>query len=598
MSQITQVKEATNIVDLIGSKVTLQRSGSNYKGLCPFHTEKSPSFYVSETMQRYKCFGCGKNGDVFTFLEEYEGMTFREALESLAEAAGVTLTTAAPTTKEDEERTELLKILDLAKAYYHYVLTEHPAGNEAREYLKKRGVQQDSIRQFQLGCALPSWDGLVQYLHKKKKYDYSLIINAGLATKSANGRVYDRFRYRVMFPLRNHRGQVVGFSGRTIDPQADKETPKYINTPETMLYHKGQMLYGFYENLQQIRKERRIVLVEGEFDVISSVEAHVPIVSAIKGSALTLDHVKLLSRSVDQIVLSLDADDAGVAATKKAIEVVKSGETSRTQPLTLSVLRIPQGKDPDELSQNDPKRWRELVKHPITAYEFLIQAACERFDATSPDGKSKIMEELKPILKPLEEKNAVEFEYYTKILAEKIEISVASVQKDTRSATLPVQKTTSVEPPVEEELTRLAELQNYLLFILSNAPVARRQAWAQQLQEIIPDLGAASLIVQQLASSAAPLEQVVKKLPDDLQQALFDHSTNPKYYAGLERMDLAKEWENAVRDVQLEHQREQGQRIESELESLDRILRKTPEEEARQAALLQELVILRKRTKL
>ena len=159
MSQIQQVKEATNIVEVIGSRLTLQRSGASFKGLCPFHNEKGASFFVSETMQRYKCFGCGKSGDVLTFLEEYEGMTFRESLESLAEAAGITLTAAAPTTQEDEERVKLLEILDLSRAYYHYLLTEHEVGAQARSYLKKRGVTNDSIKQFQMGVSISSWDG-------------------------------------------------------------------------------------------------------------------------------------------------------------------------------------------------------------------------------------------------------------------------------------------------------------------------------------------------------------------------------------------------------------------------------------------------------
>jgi DNA primase len=594
MSQINQVKEATNIVDLIGSRVTLQRSGSNFKGLCPFHNEKSPSFYVSETMQRYKCFGCGKTGDAFTFLEEYEGMTFRESLETLAQAAGVTLTAAAPNTQEDIEREQLLQILDLARAYYHFLLTEHSVGEEGRQYLKGRGVQQASVRQFQLGYALPAWDGLVTYLHDKKKYDHALIIKAGLATKSASGRIYDRFRSRIMFPLRNHRGQVVGFSGRILNSKVDKETPKYINTPETVLYHKSQMLFGFYENLQNIRKEKKLVVVEGEFDVISSIEAHVPTVVAIKGSALTMDHVKLLSRSVDQIILCLDADNAGIAATKKAIEVVKAGETSRTQPLSLSVLRIPEGKDPDELSQNDQKRWRELVKRPITAYEFLIVASCERNDPHSPHGKSIIMDELKPVLKPLEEKNAVEFEYYTKLLAEKIDTSVASVQKDIRNAAAPVIKNSGdTTKPKEKVMTRQREREQYILFLITNAEPEKRKKWSQELLDISLETTESKPILEAFSTTELPLSEFITTLPDDMQQAVFDFSTNPKYYAMLEKIDLSVEWQNAVKDLKQEQMREAGQKIEAELEALDRIPNKTYEQEEQQKLLLEKLVLMR-----
>ncbi len=643
MSQVQQVKEATNIVDLIGSRVTLQRSGANFKGLCPFHSERGPSFFVSENMQRYKCFGCGKSGDAFTFLEEYEGMTFREALETLAESAGITLTAAAPNTQEDEERTQLLAILDLARAYYHYLLTDHEVGEAARQYLKQRGVKQDSIKQFQLGVSLPAWDGLVTYLHHKKKYPLDLIIKAGLATQAQGGRVYDRFRSRVMFPLKNHRGQVVGFSGRLIDlktagvaaqstqtkpaknspqkvasskqstatPKSDFVDPKYINTPETLLYHKSQLLYGLYESLSSIRKERRVVVVEGEFDVISSVEAHLSTVVAIKGSALTADHVKLLSRSVDQIILSLDADSAGVAATKKAIEVVAANQSSREQPLTLSVIRIPNGKDPDDFSKSDPKGWRELVKHPITAYEFLISAACEKHSTESPEGKLQIMTELAPVLAKID--HAVQYEYYTKLLAGRLGVTLQSVQSDIKNYLLrdgmktekaadkkateqqqsgknePVQR-----PPTPQERKQL-ELESYLLFLAFNAAAKERQTWLTEfaaLNLITPGL---QQILEVFKNTNKELGEVAKKLPDDLQEKVFELATNPKYYASLDTIDLATEWKNTLSDFRGVQATAEGKRIERELEELDRIAVKTPEQDKRQSELLQKLVLLKRK---
>lgn len=612
MSQVQQVKEATNIVDVIGSRVTLQRSGANFKGLCPFHNESGPSFFVSETMQRYKCFGCGKSGDAFTFLEEYEGMTFREALESLAEGAGITLTAAAPATQEDKERTQLLEILDLARAYYHYLLTEHEVGAQAREYLKQRGVRQDSIKQFQLGVSLPAWDGLVTYIHFKKKYPKDLIVKAGLASKSENGRVYDRFRSRVMFPLKNHRGQVVGFSGRIFGANKadEKDAPKYINTPETSLYHKSQLLFGLYENLTNIRKERKIVVVEGEFDVISSVEAHMNTVVAIKGSALTADHVKILSRSVDQIVLSLDADEAGIAATKKAIEVVAANQSSREQPLTLQVLRIPNGKDPDEFSKSDPKGWRELVKHPITAYEFLISAACEKHNTESPEGKLQIMTELAPILGKID--HAVQYEYYTKLLAGRLGITLHSVQSDIKSYMLrdgmkseKTSATTQVAPssdqgtqkekPKSPQERKQLELESYVLFLLFNASVKERQGWVEQLSDFKLITTGIQNILEAFKNSTKDLGEVAKKLPDDLQEKLFEIATNPKYYASLDTIDIAAEWKNTLSDFKGIQATAQGKEIEKELEELDRIAVKTPEQDKRQSALLQQLVLLKRR---
>jgi DNA primase len=556
-------------------------------------------------MQRYKCFGCGKSGDVYTFLEEYEGMTFREALESLAETAGITLTAAAPITQEDEERGKLLEVLDLARAYYHYLLTEHAVGVQAREYLKKRGLRQESIKQFQLGVALSAWDGLVTYLHFKKKYPLELIVKAGLASKSENGRVYDKFRSRVMFPLKNHRGQVVGFSGRIYGASKDeKDAPKYMNTPETTLYHKSQLLFGLYENLQTIRKERKVVVVEGEFDVISSVEAHMNTVVAIKGSALTADHVKILSRSVDQIILSLDADEAGIAATRKAIDVVATHQASREVPLTLSVLRIPNGKDPDEFSKSDPKGWRELVKKPSTAYEFLLAAACEKYDPTAAEGKLQIMTELAPVLSKIT--HAVQYEYYTKFLAERLGATLQSVQNDIKNYQLrnsmKTTKTTASsdsekQPGQQKKATQSKQqsLESYLFFIACNARPQERAQWLSELQPELLVTPGSKQFLEVFSDPTKEFGEAGKQLPEDLQEVVFELATNPQYYASVETLDLAQEWKNTLKDLKAVQNKQVGQQIEKELEELDRIARKTAAQEARQAELLQQLVLLKRK---
>jgi DNA primase len=275
---------------------------------------------VNQQLQRYKCFGCGESGDVFTFLEKYEGMTFAESLEYLADRAGITLERLS-FTKEDDQRKRLLTILDLAKEYYHFLLTQHDAGAPAREYLKDRGTNAESIKIFQLGYSLDSWDGLIKYLHGKKGFTLEELEAAGLIIRKGPGRFYDRFRGRIMFPLTDVRGRVVGFSGRVL--KADEKEAKYINTPETQLYHKSQLLFGFSQLYQEIRKANEVVIVEGEFDVISSAQVHVNNVVGVKGSALTEEQVRLLSRTVAKIILSFDRDSAGIKATKRAIEVAR-----------------------------------------------------------------------------------------------------------------------------------------------------------------------------------------------------------------------------------------------------------------------------------
>lgn len=601
MSQIRQVKEATNIIEVIGSKVSLQKSGSNWRGLCPFHSEKSPSFFVSEEMQRYRCFGCGKTGDVFTFLEEYEGMTFYEALEQLADAAGITLEKTGPSA-EDQDRAQVLEALDLAKEYYHYLLTKHKTGAGAREYLKDRGVTSESIKVFQLGYALDQWDGLIKYLHNKKKYPLDILLQAGLVIRNKTGRYYDRFRSRVMFPLRNHRGQIVGFSGRMLpsknqDPKAEKQA-KYINSPETMVYHKSQLLFGYSELLQPIRKAEQVIVTEGEMDVIGSMQAHVNNVVAIKGSALTEQQVKLLSRTVNQIILCLDADSAGVEATKKAIEVINTTEVSRQTPLELRVIRIPAGKDPSELSKDNPGLWRDTAKKSITAYEFLIQVAFEQHDSSTPSGKNTIMAELVPVLSQI--KHAVELEHYQKVLAEKLGVSISSVASDLQKFKQGKKFGKTAKKDEEEDKkekkseTRREKLEKYVWFLLLHSNDDQLKKRAEQLQSLsLATPGATDIIETILETDAPSLHAVSSKLPDDLQQTIFQLYSQDLLLSDLEKIDISKEWQQAL--AQLKQLASHARRVEitTELEKLDELEDKTPEQQEKQEKLLRELVQLR-----
>lgn len=603
MSQIRAVKDASDIVEVIGTRVSLQRSGTNWRGLCPFHSEKSPSFFVSEQMQRYRCFGCGKSGDVFTFLEDYEGMTFYEALELLAEQAGVTLEKTGPS-GEDKERAEVLEVLDLAKEYYHYLLTLHSVGEPGRKYLKERHVSNESIKIFQLGFALDQWDGLIKFLHHKKKYPLDTLLAAGLVIKTQNGRYYDRFRSRVVFPLRNHRGQIVGFSGRILpgseDKQAEKQA-KYINSPETIVYHKSQLLYGFSELYQHIRQEKQVIVVEGEMDVIGSVQAHVNNTVAIKGSALTEQQVKLLSRTVDQVLLCLDADSAGVEATKKAIAVINNTEVSRQAPLELRVIRIPSGKDPDELSKEDPKLWRDTAKRSMTAYEFLIQVTFERNDSSTPQGKTKIMQDLVPIMAEIT--HAVELEHYIKVIAERLGVSNASVSKDIEqyrknrkfgSTGEATQQTAKDSKPKPE--SRQQKLENYTWFLLLHSDAENILKRAEGMSQVNLKLLGAKIILETVMNHKGDtLQEIVAALPDDLQANVFQLYSQQVLLTDLESLDMAKEWTKALQDLRKESNRERTTEIQAELEKLDKEREKTPSMAAKQEELLRELVQLKQR---
>lgn len=592
MSQIQEVKEASDIVEVIGSHISLQRSGAYFKGLCPFHGEKSPSFFVDERLQRYKCFGCGESGDVFTFLEKYEGMSFAEALQHLADKAHITLESYKKSS-DDELREQLLEVLSLAKEYYHYLLTEHKTGQEARDYLKNRQVNAESIKLFQLGYSLPSWDGLLTFLHKKKKYSLDLLEQAGLILKGKNGRYYDRFRGRIMFPLRDSRGRVVGFSGRVLE--ADTKDAKYINSPETLLYHKSKMLFGFSELFQHIRKAGQVIVVEGEFDVVTSQQAHVNNIVAIKGSALTEDHAKLLARVADTVLLSLDSDAAGVAATKKSIEVLKSTKVE------LRVLEVPEGKDPDELIRKNPKLWRETVKHSVTAYDFLISAAFKQFDASTPSGKRKIMEELSPVLSSVS--HAVELEHYLRSVAERLGVGQHIVADDIASykkhKKLPEEK----KKPTKEQQAEAAKLspketqEQYCVYLLFTGDERRLVDRAQELAEFNFETAGLNQIIRSLASEvgSVTVKSFSQHLPEDLKQTIFDILAQYRSDATTAAEDTAKEWEAALSKLQKLSVTERINQITHQLALLDDKPDKTEAEEEKQNALLKEIVLLRKK---
>lgn len=591
MSQIAEVKAGNDLIEIIGERLSLQRSGSQFRALCPFHSEKSPSFFVSQEFQRYKCFGCGENGDVFTFLEKYEGMTFQEALQMLAERAGITLESYRPTHDEDQ-RTAVLAVQNLAKEYYHFLLTKHEAGETARQYLKERGVTAESIRLFQIGFSLPAWDGLVAYLHGKKKYSLEILLAAGLVIAGKNGRYYDRFRGRIMFPLNNRRGQVVGFSGRVLEK--DTKDAKYINSPETSVYHKSEMLFGYSELLQEIRKKKEVVVVEGEFDVISSTQAHVNHVVAIKGSALTMQHLQLISRVADKILFSLDMDSAGVAATKRAITILK--ETS----LEARVVVVPSGKDPDELARTQPAAWREAVKASISIYDYLLQAAQKQHDAATPEGKRAIIDDLAPVISSIS--HAVERDVYLKKLATILSVKESLVAEDIekfkqgKMGNRPIARKAKADSAVQLAPSRQAKLEKYILHLLLTAPTLS-PTYVHALEGITFELPGAKALLTAISQGlqGTTLTQLIKELPEDLKELYFEIASDPRLVTTDPKIEWADEWQKAVTELQQESTKQQVNLINQKISEFDNLGHLTPEQEAEQTALLQEVVMLRKK---
>src|SRR3989344_3512319 len=383
MDDVELIKEKINIVDLISEYLTLKKAGVNFKAPCPFHNEKTPSFVVSPERQIWHCFGCQKGGDLFTFLMEKEGMEFKEALEMLAKKAGVVLQKKADDKKDFKDR--LFEINLKAQEFFHYILTKHPLGKKALNYLQERGILTEIIEEFGIGYAPNSWESLTRFL-LKRGFTHQEIISSGLGVASKSGS-YDRFRGRITFPLIDAKGNLRGFSGRVLMPAE----PKYINTPQTPIFDKGNFLFGLNLAKGEIRNKKEVVLVEGEMDMIASYQAGFKNVVASKGTALTEGQIDMLKKFSENLILGFDMDLAGDSASRRGIEIAdKSG-------LDIKVIQLSGGKDAAEVIRENPALWQSAVEEAMPIYDYYLTSIAKRYDSKNPSDLKKIGEELIPI---------------------------------------------------------------------------------------------------------------------------------------------------------------------------------------------------------
>ena len=376
-----EIKSKLPVLDVVGETVALKRAGSVYKGLCPFHAEKTPSFIVTPDRESWRCFGCGEGGDIFTFLMRRDGIDFREALSRLAEKAGVEL--SAQTAKDDRHRRRLRESLEAAIAWYREVLLQAPQAERARAYLEGRGLTHETLERFGIGYALTTWDALTRRLIGRGFTNEELIA-AGLASPSNRGGVIDKFRGRIIIPIRDASGRPVGLGGR-IMPGA--EGPKYLNSPAGPLFDKSRTLYGLDLAKAAIRREKLTVIVEGYTDVMAAHQAGFANVVASLGTALTRGQIELATRYADGIALAYDVDLAGEAATQRGLleELGPDQSVSRVR-----VVRIPAGKDPDELIRNDPDAWRTAVADAKPVIEYFMERTAAEVDLDSITGKREL----------------------------------------------------------------------------------------------------------------------------------------------------------------------------------------------------------------
>ncbi|GIW69322.1 MAG: hypothetical protein KatS3mg101_0069 [Patescibacteria group bacterium] len=411
MDTISEIKQKIDIVDLVGSYVSLKKAGRNYKGLCPFHSENTPSFMVSPELQIFKCFGCGEAGDIFKFVQKIEGVEFSTALEQLAQKAGVKLE-KRDYDPESSKRKQLYHINSLTARYYHYILTKHPQGKKGLEYLtQKRKLKPETIEFFQLGYAPDTWDSLLKFLKKQNIHENEML-DAGVITERSSGGGYiDKFRGRIIFPFKGIDGKIVGFNGRTI---FDRE-PKYLNTTETAIFHKGSFLFNLANAKVDIKKEGAVI-VEGQMDVITAYQAGIKNVIASSGTALAESQFKLLQRYTNDLTFCLDSDTAGVNAVYRAVEIAEK------LGFNIKVAIIPPAyKDLDEIIKDSPSKAKKVIKDAVDVYDFYISSTLKANSKESALGKKLILETLVPIFSKI--RNPVIIDHYSKILAAELNLS-------------------------------------------------------------------------------------------------------------------------------------------------------------------------------
>jgi len=463
MSVTDEIKDRIDIVDLVSESVELRRAGRNYTGFCPFHHNvNTPSFVVFPDTQTWKCFGeCDQGGDLFSFVMKREGWDFSEALRIMADRAGVILKPLTPQAKEEKEEGDRLReLLEEAVIYYRHQLAHSEGGKAAGAYLGKRGLDPETIETFGLGYAPKSWDSALNYFQNK---DYSLgeLKDAGLLSEKEDGKVYDRFRHRLMIPIRDRNGKMAGFGARVLDPD---DVPKYLNSPQTPIFDKSRLLYGLDSARKDIRELEQAVIVEGYMGVIGPYQHGFRNIVAQMGTALTEYQLRILKKYTNKFILALDSDAAGQKATLRGLQIARQS-LDRTPEMTfdargllhqegrlkadIRVLKLPEGMDPDDVTHQDPDLWAELIKtaQPVVAH--VMDTLAGNQDLNDPKVKSDIATQVLPLIDDLP--NPIERDTYLQRLSRMLEINENTLigfrpERKRRSAVR-----SRVEPPPQKD---------------------------------------------------------------------------------------------------------------------------------------------------
>jgi len=463
ISPVDEVKNRIDVVDLIQGYIKLQKAGRNFKANCPFHSEKTPSFMVSRERQLWRCFGCGKGGSIFDFIMEIEGVEFADALRMLAQRAGVELKKIDPKLKT--ERTRLYEICDLATQFFSKQLEASQAGKKIKAYLSDRGLKQKTVSDWRIGYAPETWQGLTDFLNSRG-YSDSEILKAGLgvkAEKPGKRAYYDRFRDRIMFPIKNLNGIVVGFSGRENPNQPDSRMGKYINTPNTLIYDKSKILYGLDKAKLDIRKKDLCVLVEGQMDILMSHQAGFENAVASSGIALTEDQLRIIKRYTDNLATAFDMDQAGEVATKRGTNL------ALLNGLNTKVISLSDGQDPADCLQKDPSLWGQAIDNAQGLIEFYLDNAFSKNDPETAQGKREISKALLPLIK--EVPNRVEQAHWLQEIARRLKVKEDVLIEEMKNQSSNDVQTRVVKKELpQNQDNNMPDLEEYVLGLVLSYP--------------------------------------------------------------------------------------------------------------------------------
>lgn len=529
-SPVENIKDRLNIVDVVSSYLKLEKAGSNYKARCPFHSEKSASFFVSPSRQTFHCFGCNAGGDMFTFVQDIEGIDFRGALKVLADRAGVELTDIAPKDKSLKEL--LFRVVETATKYFERNLS---TDKDAQEYVRSRGITDDTIRAFRIGFAKNEWEDLTPFF-TDKKVPAKIVEKVGLAVVSEKkGGYYDRFRGRIMFPISDSSGRVVGFSGRILPKYAAEEgaaQAKYINSPETPLYDKSRILYGFDKAKLAIRKANACVIVEGQMDIVLSHQAGVENTVAVSGTALTADHLRLIKRLADTIIFAFDADEAGFSASRRGVDLALS------MGFDVRIARLPGGVDPADIILRDPEEWKKIIEQAVHVVNFVLDTLYEQIE----DKRAlqlKVSEMVLPYVARIG--NSMEQAHFVSLVAGRLGIAEDAVWKELQKHERAVEGSSAEESRVEERIIEHSFIQKIV------DKIAGILLWQGEQEKPLFDVVEYENQLKTILGEEEFKEAYSTKTEDEKKEKVFEAEV---YYEGAETL------EKEIRDLLVNLERE------------------------------------------